>query len=67
LTYEDMCGKGVHQISFAQVDVEKASEYSCEDSDQCLDVHGVLWPRIQADAKLRAIYDIEIATSEAFP
>jgi DNA polymerase-1 len=65
ITYEDLCGKGVHQISFAQVDVAKASEYSCEDSDQCLDVHGVLWPRIQADAKLRAIYDIEIATSEA--
>jgi len=65
LTYEDLCGKGVHQISFAQVDVNKASEYACEDSDQCLDVHGVLWPRIQADAKLRAIYDIEIATSEA--
>ena len=65
ITYEDLCGKGAHQISFAQVDVAKASEYSCEDSDQCLDVHGVLWPRIQADAKLRAIYDIEIATSEA--
>ncbi|MEY3888531.1 MAG: polymerase [Pseudomonadota bacterium] len=65
ITYEDLCGKGAHQISFAQVDVAKASEYSCEDADQCLDVHGVLWPRIQADAKLRAIYDIEIATSEA--
>jgi len=65
ITYEDLCGKGVHQISFAQVDVEKASEYSCEDSDQCLDVHGVLWPRIQADAKFRAVYEIEIATSEA--
>ena len=65
ITYEDLCGKGAHQISFAQVDVAKASEYSCEDSDQCLDVHGVLWPRIQADAKLHAIYDIEIATSEA--
>jgi DNA polymerase-1 len=65
ITYEDLCGKGAHQISFAQVDVEKASEYSCEDSDQCLDVHGVLWPRIQSDAKLRAIYEIEIATSEA--
>jgi DNA polymerase-1 len=65
ITYEDLCGKGAHQISFAQVDVEKASEYSCEDSDQCLDVHGVLWPRIQADAKLHAIYEIEIATSEA--
>ncbi len=65
ITYEDLCGKGAHQISFAQVDVEKASEYSCEDSDQCLDVHSVLWPRIQADAKLHAIYNIEIATSEA--
>ena len=65
ITYEDLCGKGAHQISFAQVDVEKASEYSCEDSDQCLDVHGVLWPRIQADPKLRTVYDIEIATSEA--
>ena len=65
ITFEDLCGKGVHQISIAQVDVDKASEYACEDADQCLDVHGVLWPRIQADAKLKAIYDIEIATSEA--
>jgi len=65
ITYEDLCGKGVHQISIAQVDVDKASEYACEDADQCLDVHGVLWPRIQADPKLKVIYDIEIATSEA--
>jgi DNA polymerase I len=64
ITYEDLCGKGVHQIGFAQVDVAKAAEYSCEDSDQTLDVHLVLWPRLQADAKLLSIYQLEIASSE---
>ena len=33
--------------------VAKAAEYSCEDSDQTLDVHRVLWPQIEADAKLQ--------------
>ena len=28
LSYEDVCGKGAHQIPFAQVDIEKASQYS---------------------------------------
>jgi len=62
--YEDLCGKGAHQIPFAQVAIDKAAEYSCEDSDQTLDVHRVLWPRLQADDKLRAIYELEIASSE---
>jgi DNA polymerase-1 len=65
INYEDLCGKGAHQIPFAQVDVAKAAEYSCEDSDQTLDVHRVLWPQLQADEKLRFIYELEIASSEA--
>ncbi len=65
LNYEDLCGKGAHQISFSQVDVTRATEYSCEDSDMTLDVHHVLWPRLQADDKLRFIYDLEIQSSEA--
>ena len=65
LSYEDMCGKGVHQISFSQVDVARATEYSCEDSDMTLDVHLLLWPRLQADDKLRFIYQLEIDSSEA--
>ncbi len=64
IAYEDLCGKGAHQIPFAQVDVAKAAEYSCEDSDQTLDVHRALWPQIEADAKLRFIYELEIASSE---
>ncbi|MDO4591253.1 MAG: DNA polymerase I [Comamonadaceae bacterium] len=64
-SYEDLCGKGKNQIPFAHVPVDKAAAYSCEDSDQTLDVHHVLWPQIEADAKLRHIYELEIATSEA--
>ena len=65
ISYEALCGKGAHQIPFSQVDVAKAAEYSCEDSDQTLDVHRVLWPRLQADERLRFIYELEIASSEA--
>ena len=65
ITFEDLCGKGAHQICFDQVDIAKAAEYSCEDSDQTLDVHRVLWPRLQADEKLNFIYQLEIQSSEA--
>ncbi len=65
ISFEDLCGKGVHQICFDQVDIAKAAEYSCEDSDMTLDVHRVLWPQLQADAKLNFIYQLEIQSSEA--
>ncbi len=65
LSFEDLCGKGASQICFDQVQVAKAAEYSCEDSDMTLDVHLVLWTRLQANDKLRFIYELEIASSEA--
>ena len=65
ISYEDLCGKGAHQIPFDQVDVAKAAEYSCEDSDQTLDVHLALWPRLQADPRLLFIYQLELDSSEA--
>ncbi len=64
ISYEDLCGKGAHQIPFAQVAIDKAAEYSCEDSDQTLDVHRVLWPQLEKDDRLRFVYELEIATSE---
>ena len=56
LSYEDLCGKGVHQIPFAQVDVARATEYSGEDSEMALQVHQSLWPQIEASAPLRDVY-----------
>ncbi|HMN21541.1 MAG TPA: DNA polymerase I [Ottowia sp.] len=64
IQYEDLCGKGAHQIPFSQVPVEQAARYSCEDSDQTLAVHRVLWPKLQANERLRGIYELEIACSE---
>ena len=65
INYEDLCGKGAAQIRFNQVDIAKAAEYSCEDSDQTLDVHRVLWPQLQANDQLRFIYELEMQSSEA--
>ena len=64
ISYEDLCGKGAHQIPFAQVPVEQAARYSCEDSEQTMDVHRVLWPRLQQDERLGAIYALEVQCSE---
>jgi len=65
LSYEDLCGKGVHQIPFSQVAIDRASQYACEDADLTLAVHQVLWPQLQALPRLREIYELEIASSEA--
>jgi DNA polymerase I len=64
IDYETITGKGAHQIPFTQVSVDKAAEYSCEDSDQTLDVHLALWPKLQADSKLNFIYELEMKSSE---
>lgn len=64
LSYEDMCGKGAHQIPFAQVELDKAAEYACEDSEMTLHVHQRLWPQIETDAGLLFVYQqIEMPTS----
>ncbi|HEX7441729.1 MAG TPA: DNA polymerase I, partial [Caldimonas sp.] len=56
LTYEALCGKGANQIPFAQVEIGRASEYSCEDSEMALHVHEALWPQIEDQPGLLDIY-----------
>jgi DNA polymerase-1 len=61
LSYDDVTGKGASRIGFEQVSVEVATRYSGEDSDFTLHLHQVLWPLLQADDKLRRVYqDIEM-------
>jgi DNA polymerase-1 len=55
--YEDVAGKGAKQIPFSQVSVDKAAEYSAEDSDVTLRLHEVLWPQIAATPALKALYE----------
>ena len=56
ISYSEVTGKGVGQIPFEQVSLERATEYSAEDADVTLQLHRVLYPAIQADEKLTFIY-----------
>ncbi|MCC7199052.1 MAG: DNA polymerase I, partial [Gammaproteobacteria bacterium] len=55
--YEDVAGKGAKQISFDQVPIETAAEYSAEDADVTLRLHQALWPRIEAEPELKKLYE----------
>jgi DNA polymerase-1 len=57
IKYEEVCGKGVHQIGFDQVDLRIATDYAAEDADITLRLHQVLWPQIQASPGLLYIYE----------
>jgi DNA polymerase-1 len=57
VTFEEIAGKGVKQLTFNQVSVDIAANYSAEDADITLRLHEALWPRIAALAPLRALYE----------
>jgi DNA polymerase I len=56
VSYEDVAGKGASQISFEQVPVEVAAHYAAEDADVTLHLHQHLWPKLQAEPRLAALY-----------
>jgi len=57
IRYEEVCGKGVHQIGFDQVDLKIATNYAAEDADITLRLHLELWPQIQESAGLLYVYE----------
>ncbi len=65
IAYDEVTGKGAGRIGFEQVDVERATEYAAEDADVTLRLHGVLHPKLAADAKLAYVYEsIELPVRE---
>jgi DNA polymerase-1 len=55
--YEDVAGRGAKQITFNQVDVDRAAEYAAEDADVTLQLHRALWQRIEAMPRLKDLYE----------
>jgi DNA polymerase-1 len=55
--YEDVAGKGAKQLPFSEVPVERAAEYSAEDSDVSLQLHRTLWSQLERLPKLRRLYE----------
>ena len=65
IAYADVAGKGANQIGFEQVALDRATDYSAEDADIVLQLHGVLHPKVAADANLDFVYSqIEMPTRE---
>ncbi|MEP7243882.1 MAG: DNA polymerase I [Gammaproteobacteria bacterium] len=56
IKFEDMAGKGVKQLAFNQVPVDRAADYSSEDADITLRLHRALWPQLEAVPALQRLY-----------
>jgi DNA polymerase I len=61
VSFEDIAGKGVKQLTFNQIALEQAGPYAAEDADITLRLHQTLWPRLQAEGQLASVFsDIEM-------
>ncbi|WP_339776560.1 DNA polymerase I [uncultured Methylophaga sp.] len=54
--FEDIAGKGKKQLTFNEIGLEEASPYACEDADITLQLHHILWPKVQAIPSLEIVY-----------
>jgi DNA polymerase-1 len=54
--FEDIAGKGKKQLTFNQIGIEEAAPYAAEDADITLQLHHVLWPKMQAIPPLVKVY-----------
>ena len=60
ISYEDVAGKGAKQVTFDQVDVERATAYSAEDADVTLLLARELLPQLEAARLDRLFDDVEM-------
>ncbi|WP_016856527.1 DNA polymerase I [Halomonas smyrnensis] len=57
VSFEDIAGKGVKQLTFNQIALEQAAPYACEDVDITLRLHRELRPRVEAEGRLAEVLD----------
>ena len=57
IAFEDIAGKGSKQLTFNQIALEQASDYAAEDADITLRLHQTLWPKLEPEEKLRAVFE----------
>lgn len=59
--FEDIAGKGAKQLTFNQIDVEKAGHYAAEDADITLRLHLAIFPALeQLPEQLSVFKEIEM-------
>lgn len=61
ISFEDIAGKGVKQLTFNQIELEQAAPYAAEDADITLRLHRALWGKLAAEPGLAKVFsEIEL-------
>ncbi|WP_066803014.1 DNA polymerase I [Moraxella oblonga] len=64
-TFEEVAGKGAKQITFDKVEIEKASQYACEDADITYRLFSVFFEYLQKDQNTKQLLErLEIPTAQ---
>jgi DNA polymerase-1 len=57
ISFEDIAGKGVKQLTFNQVDIKEAGPYAAEDADITLRLHEALHAKLKESESLLTLYN----------
>jgi DNA polymerase-1 len=57
VTFEELAGKGVKQLTFNQLKVEDAGHYAAEDADITLRLHQFFWPQLTKISTLKSVFE----------
>ncbi|WP_305837104.1 DNA polymerase I [Photobacterium leiognathi] len=57
ISFEEIAGKGKKQLTFNQIDLAQAGPYAAEDADITLRLHNALYPKVEADEKLKHVFE----------
>ena len=55
--FEDVAGKGVKQLTFDMIDIEKATDYAAEDADITFQLYECLDQHLQKEPALQNVYE----------
>jgi DNA polymerase-1 len=64
ISYEEVAGKGARQVTFDQVDIDRATPYSAEDADVALLLTRQLRPRLAEYQLERLFHEVEMPLVE---
>ncbi|SIR63840.1 DNA polymerase I [Aeromonas sp. RU39B] len=56
ISFEDIAGKGVKQLTFNQIELEQAAPYAAEDADITLRLHQTLWSKLASEGELAKVF-----------
>ncbi len=59
MTYKDICGAGKKAIPFAEVPLDRATQYAAEDADVTWRLHRLLKPRLAGEAASRVYQTVD--------